>query len=855
MSGRLRRIALALILLAAPAASYAQIVDLTRICSQPEEQSCVSWVYRKGFDSAVFGLNPAEIGQQGWKQIKQFPVWMSKEDPAAGTTFETYTFVAYFQASPTLLSQKQPGIAFQEIGEAFEIYINGNLIAQEGVVKDGKITLHRTVRDAIYEFDRGYLQPGTNQLVVKIQGDPRFDHTGFYAVRGYKIDSFAGLSSSREDRIGLVLISLYLFVGIYHLLLFWKRKQDRYNLFYALFAILLFVYLMTRHYVIFELPVDTRDIQRVELVVLYTLGPWLVLFFDDLFLSKLRKLSVGMAISGGVLSFVTLFLPMHLAEVVLRVWQITVPFMMGYGVYQLISAMRAKNRDAWRLLAGMIIFMVGAIFDILDSASFHTGLTLTKYSFSIFVIGIAVILANRFMRVHNSVEELNETLERKVEDRTRELSETLATVQAMKTQQDGDYFLTSLLISPLNANRADSRVFGVETLVSQKKKFRFKKWEAEIGGDIVTAHNIILAGKRYVAFLNGDAMGKSIQGAGGALVLGTVFKSLITRTQSSPVIQSRMPERWLKECFLELQNTFVSFDGTMLISAVMGLADESTGLVYFINAEHPWIAAYYREKASFIESELALRKIGVYGLEGNLSVKTYQMRPGEVLILGSDGRDDLAMNVDQEGKRLINEDTELFLRLVEAGRGDLQKIFESIEKAGEIIDDVTLMRIGYLEDGPFEKAPPGEECRKNLEFAREQAASEKHADAAIYYSRAVTDPNCPPEAYLELAQAHIKLKNFAEAYDAARRYASLDPQNPEGYYLSSYAGKLAGNYNRAADFGECLRLRDPRNVRNLVNLADTYRAAGDKARAAKIVDEALELDAGNENAKRVKALL
>lgn len=829
-----------------PSMLDAQALDLTNICAKPEDTSCVSWQYRRGFDTDVFGKNPGEL-TDGWKKIEAFPVWMSKMEPPE-STFETYTFVAYFHAPATLLEQKQPGIAFQEIGEAFEIYINGNLVGSEGLVQNNRIITHRTVRDAIYEFDRSFLQPGVNQLVVKIHGDPRYDHTGFYAVRGYKIDSYGTLVNSREDRIGLVLISLYLFVGVYHLLLFWKRRQDRYNLFYALFAILLFVYLMTRHYTIFELPYDTRMIQRVELVVLYPLGPWLMLFFDYLFLNRARRLTWIFAAFNGLLSLITLFLPMHLAEVVLRIWQATVPILFVYGIFILAAAMRAKNRDAWRLLLGMVLFIVGAAFDILDSAKFHTGLTLTKYSFSIFVIGIAVILANRFMRVHNSVEELNE-------DRTRELSETLSTVQAMKTQQDGDYFLTSLLISPLNANRADSRIFGVETLISQKKKFKFKKWEAEIGGDIVTAHTIELAGRRYVAFLNGDAMGKSIQGAGGALVLGTVFKSLITRTQTSTLLQSRMPERWLKECFLELQNTFVSFDGTMLISAVVGLADEATGFIYYINAEHPWVVGYYQGQARFIEDEMALRKIGVYGLEGSLSVKTYQMKPGEVLILGSDGRDDLAMNVDSEGKRLINEDSDLFLRLVEKGNGDLHNIFESIEKTGEIIDDVTLMRIGYLEDGPFDRVEPSAECSENLRLARQSQASDRATDAILYLNRAVVDPTCPPSAHLDLAQTHMRLKNYAEAFSSARAFTALDPQHVDGYYLASYAGKLAGEYARAADFGECVRLREPHNVRNLVNLADIYRASGDKARAGKILEEALLLDAGNENAMKIKSLL
>lgn len=52
--------------------------------------------------------------------------------------------------------------------------------------------------------------------------------------------------------------------------------------------------------------------------------------------------------------------------------------------------------------------------------------------------------------------------------------------------------------------------------------------------------------------MNGDAMGKSIQGAGGALVLGTVFNTILTRSSIS-LHQNKKPEKWLEEAFLELQ--------------------------------------------------------------------------------------------------------------------------------------------------------------------------------------------------------------------------------------------------------------------------------------------------------------
>jgi len=459
------------------------------------------------------------------------------------------------------------------------------------------------------------------------------------------------------------------------------------------------------------------------------------------------------------------------------------------------------------------------------------------------------------MRVHNAVEELNETLEKKVEDRTRELKETLDTVNTLKVQQDGDYFLTSLLITPLNAARVQSRNFSVETLISQKKKFRFKKWDAEIGGDIVTAHNIQLSGRDYIAFLNGDAMGKSMQGASGALVLGTVFKSVIARTQNSATVQKRFPERWLKECFLELQNVFVSFDGTMLISAVLGLADEETGLIYYVNAEHPWVALYREGRADFVESELVLRKIGIYGLEGNLSVKTFQMQPRDVLVIGSDGRDDLAIATDAEGHRIINEDERLFLRQIELANGDLRGIYKCIQNAGEIIYDLTLMRISYLEDAPLLHDDEPREFTESVQLARAAAGSGKPTEAIAHFEHALTILPEHPDVLRELAQTHLRNRTYSEAAQIFARYVSKKPGDTETLYLTSYAHKLAGDYSKATDYGEAVRLREPKLVRNLINLADSYRMLGDQARAAKFVDECFLLEPTNENAQKLRDLL
>src|SRR5690606_4056319 len=111
--------------------------------------------------------------------------------------------------------------------------------------------------------------------------------------------------------------------------------------------------------------------------------------------------------------------------------------------------------------------------------------------------------------------EYADDLEQKVQERTAELNRTLGEVQLLKAKPDGDYFLTSLLLKPLAANDVDSELIRVDSFVKQHKQFRFRKWQEEIGGDLNKVHGIRLRDRTYVAFVNADAMGKSMQGAVG----------------------------------------------------------------------------------------------------------------------------------------------------------------------------------------------------------------------------------------------------------------------------------------------------------------------------------------------------
>ncbi len=430
-------------------------------------------------------------------------------------------------------------------------------------------------------------------------------------------------------------------------------------------------------------------------------------------------------------------------------------------------------------------------------------------------------------------------------------------VEILKEKQDGDYYLTSALVKPLSDLKYEAENVEITSLVEQYKKFKFRRWNSEIGGDYCSAHEVELKGKKYAVFVNADAMGKSIQGAGGALVLGTVFKSVIARNQNTQADKDQFPERWLKKLFVELQDVFVSFEGSMLISAVIGLLDLRTGMVYYINSEHPWVALYRDGKASFIEDELELRKIGIEGQDNLLTIKTFSMQPGDVLFLGSDGRDDVVLDVSADGKRNINEDETLFLKTVELGHGDLGLIKQEILQLGDLSDDLSLMRIEFKHNTQ-RQAETAESTEKLQERVANISSKSDLLDLVPIFNTLGNNPGLARRLY----SLYVSNKYYEQAFDLCAAYVDNNPADTEFLYYAGYVAKLYFRQSRkretlaeAADYAERCRLRDRTNIKNLVNLANVHQILGNLGRSKKIIGEIERLDPDNDKIDVLKQAL
>ncbi|MBU42895.1 MAG: stage II sporulation protein E [Spirochaetaceae bacterium] len=461
-------------------------------------------------------------------------------------------------------------------------------------------------------------------------------------------------------------------------------------------------------------------------------------------------------------------------------------------------------------------------------------------------------MVKSILDARQKLQDYAENLELKVDERTKEVTEKMQQIHEMKVQQDGDYYLTYLIGRPLQTNRNKSDRINTEFYVEQKKKFVFKERSADLGGDICVTGNLRLGpqARRHTVFMNGDAMGKSMQGAGGAIVMGTAMNNILARSAGDDRVLNVSPEEWLTETYEELHNLFLAFDGLMMLSAVVGVIDEETGMMTYFNAEHPWTVLYRKGQATFIEQELMLRKLGSPS-EFKFQVQRFQLEPGDVLFAGSDGRDDLDLSGGAD-VRTINEDETLFLKYVEEADGDLLAIVDRIHATGTVTDDLSLLRVGFQETGSGSKIG---DIDSLLRMAREGQQGNDVSGALRKLDQLLEiDPDHGNA--LRLKGRILMMENrYQEAVQPLSQLAELEPDNSDAFFSLSVCYKHLRQHDMAIQTGERVASAQPGRIANLINLADSYRVTGNLDRARELAEKALDLEPENPSAKKLSDLI
>ncbi|PJZ55003.1 SpoIIE family protein phosphatase [Leptospira adleri] len=577
---------------------------------------------------------------------------------------------------------------------------------------------------------------------------------------------------------GLLLFSSFLLIGGFFLFLSFREKLKNENFYFGFFLVFFSCYQISLSQFKYLTGLEVLYLKKLEYSFLLFLFPLFCRFLASFLKKPIPRIQTFLE----MLSFI-LFLSFWFLTTVSSIdWSnryLHQCLWIGYVGLSLgwILPSLGKRKESRKILLGITFLVLCLGVDVLSERGNFSMIRLSGFGVSGFLFFLTLILADKFVGMKEKLKTWNLVLEEAIRKRTKELTLSLREIQNLKEQQDGDYFLITLLFQPFLSKNLRTEYSDIEVHRKQYKQFQFKNRRYEIGGDVVLNESVFISGVEYQVLINADAMGKSLQGASGALIFCSIVKSFL----QTPDYEFRSPENWLFLLYKNLQAVFESFDGSMLVSSILSLYKQETGDLFYLNCEHPPILLVRNRNTMFLSEEFHLRKIGFPDSDLPIRIQYFRVLPEDTILYGSDGREDLYLPADSDptGKQKVSS-PELFLNAVQDPIPNLEVLERRIRNIGELSDDLSFLKIQR----------PSQETETDLEESKSYERKGKESfrrgelsKATTYFARAsILDP-----AQLQLPKIALLLAKKTRNFKLIRLFSEKLLLRSQGIFLKSSA--------------------------------------------------------------------
>lgn len=364
---------------------------------------------RATWDFTTDSVNPTDLKDDvSWK-----PVQVPKNIALPGAN--TIWYRAKFNAAPIAGT---PGIRLGEISDRDRTYLNGVLIGETG--KWDASGAQAYDRQRIYPIPPGLLKEKNNVLLVQVQA--YFD----YEMGIYRDNVALGTHEALlrefyiENATQALSLMVYVTISGYFMLFFLRRRQERENLYFSLFLLALVGYSFFRTQYKYDFGWPLSITKRAQVLCLFATAPLFFAFIRNYFplprKGWIRWIDYP-TLAMNLLTFACGVRVLFSDSAALYEWiinNIVQPSWIVYIVGLLIIVIREsfidKNRDAWIMLGAITIVVLAVVLDILSGRAIINLPTLLTYAFTMFIISMALVLANRFVRLSQETERLNVSL-------------------------------------------------------------------------------------------------------------------------------------------------------------------------------------------------------------------------------------------------------------------------------------------------------------------------------------------------------------------------------------------------------------------------------------------------------------
>jgi len=355
---------------------------------------------------------------------------------------------------------------FNDTSTAFNFYINGVLVKQNGIIGKSRAEMVPSYKHPSLPLDHSF----GDEIEINIQMSNYYHPTGGLRKSINLSDiQYFNETNKKEVAVGWLVFGATFMMGLYHFIIFLMRKSDKSALMFSIFCLdVSFRTFFTGSVFLYEILPDKYWvlIHKLDLLSFVISLPFFVLFLQSIFPDEVHRVFIKtVSILGIVFSLIVLLTYSNFYMSVIKYYQLMMVIGIIYCVYILIIALVQEREGSIIFFIGSVILFIVAINDILNQMLVIRTGYYANWGLLIFLFSQTIMLSRRFSIAFYRQEELQKSLEIKVQERTLELEN--AKLLAEKANNLKDKFI-SLVSHDLKSPIAS--VIGILSILKKDMK-------------------------------------------------------------------------------------------------------------------------------------------------------------------------------------------------------------------------------------------------------------------------------------------------------------------------------------------------------------------------------------------------